>query len=288
MERIAPTVYIETGYPGVNVGAIATDQGVVCIDAPTRPGDAQDWLETIHHTIGGPIQYLILTDYQGDRTLCGSMFHSRGIAQEETRDVLQNHPTRFPAALLESFALRYGLSRKDINGTSVIHPQISFCEQSTLQIGSQRIDLVHAPSATPGTLWAYVNQDRVLFVGDTLVIDQHPPLAEAETLSWLSALGRLQQEDMDAEIIVPGRGPLPERKTIEALASFIETARERVCALYRAGRPRAETTGLVPDLLEFFAPPPPQTNGTVEWLQKQLKAGLDHLYDECRAEAAGR
>jgi glyoxylase-like metal-dependent hydrolase (beta-lactamase superfamily II) len=286
MERITPTVYIETGYPGVNVGAIATEKGIVCIDAPTRPRDAQDWLETIHSSIGGPIQYLILTDYQGDRTFCGSMFQSRGIAQEETRDVLQTYSTRFPSSVMESFSLRYGLSRKEMNGTSVIHPQISFCEQSALQLGSQRIDLVHMPSATPGTLWVYVNHDRVLFVGDTLVIDQHPPLADAETLNWLSVLGRLQRDEMEAEIIVPGRGPLPERKTMEALTSFIETARERVCALYRAGRPRAETSGLVPDLLSFFPPPEPLTNGTAEWLQKQLKAGLDHLYDECKAEAA--
>jgi glyoxylase-like metal-dependent hydrolase (beta-lactamase superfamily II) len=288
MEKIAPTVYIETGYPGVNVGAIATEKGVVCIDAPTRPRDAEDWLEAIHSTIGEPIQYLILTDYQGDRALCGAMFHSCGIAQEETRDVLQTYAARFPAPVLESIALRYGMNRKDMNGATVIHPQISFCEQSTLQLGSHRIDLIHAPGATPGTLWVLENQDRVLFVGDTLVVGQHPPLAEARTLSWLSALSHLQHIDTEAEIIVPGRGPLPNGQTIEALASFIQTARGEVRALYRAGRPRAETSGLVPDFLDFFAPPDPRTDGTIEWLQKQLKAGLDHLYDECKAEAAGR
>jgi cyclase len=288
MEQISARVYIETSYPGVNVGAIATEEGVVCIDAPARPQDAQEWIERIHREIGGPIEYLILTDYQGDRTLCGSMFHSRGVAQEGTRDMLQTYSGRFPSHVLESFTLRYGLSRKDINGTAVIHPQISFCDQSTLRLGDQQIDLVHAPSATRGTLWVYVNEDRVLFVGDTLVIDQHPPLAEAETANWLLALGRLRQEEMEAKVIVPGRGPFPEEETIDAMASFIETARERVCALYRAGRPRAETSGLIPELLDFFAPPAPGTNGAGEWLQKQLKAGLDHLYDECKAEAAGR
>jgi cyclase len=288
MEEIASTVYIETEYPGVNVGAITTEDGVICIDAPTRPQDAQHWLERIHTELGGPIQYLILTDYQGDRTFCGSMFHSRAVAQEATRDVLQTYSTRFPSPVLESFALRYGLSRKEMNGTSVIHPQISFCRQSTLQLGAQRVDLVHSPSATPGTLWVYVNEARVLFVGDTLVIDQHPPLAEAETLNWLSALGHLRRDEMEAEVIVPGRGPLPERKNIESLASFIKTAREQVCALYRAGRPRAETSGLLPDLMDSFAPPIPRTDGMIEWLQRHLKAGLDHLYDECKAEAARR
>lgn len=287
MERISPTVYIETGYPGVNVGAIATEQGIVCIDAPSRPRDAQDWLEKIHWTIGGPIQYLILTDYQPDRVLCGSLFYSRGVAHQETRDVLQGYAGRFPAPVMENIAARFALSRKELNGTQVIHPQISFDQQATLHLGSQRIDLFHAPGATRGTVWVYVNQDRVLFVGDTVVINEHPPLAEAETSSWLSALARLQ-EDMATEIIVPGRGPRPQRDTIQSLVDFIATARERVCALYCVGRPRAETSALIPELIDCFPPPAPQTEGTTEWLQKQLKTGLDHLYDECRAEASSR
>jgi cyclase len=288
MQRIAPTVYIETIYPGVNVGAIATDKGVVCIDTPSRPRDAQDWLDRIRRTIGEPIQYLILTDHQADRVFCASMFHSRGVAQIETQRALQTQTTRFSTPVLETMVARHGLSRKELNGMPVIRPQISFLEQATLQLGSHRIDLLHVPSATPGTTWVYVHPGRVLFVGDTLVIDQHPPLAEAETSNWLSALAHLQQDELLAEIIIPGRGPRPGKEAIQALTTFIETARERVCALYRAGRPRAETTSLVPDLAALFPPPAPGTESVIEWLQRQLKAGLDHLYDECRAEAFRR
>jgi glyoxylase-like metal-dependent hydrolase (beta-lactamase superfamily II) len=285
MEQISPTVYIETGYPGVNVGAIATDGGVVCIDAPSRPQDARDWLDKVRATIGGPIQYLILTDYQGERTLCGGMFHSRGVAHEETQSVLHNYAARFPGPIVENLALRHSLGRKELNGTPVIHPQVSFCEQATLRVGSHRIDLYHTPSATPGSLWVSINAEGVLFVGDTVVIGQHPPLAEAETTSWLAALERLEREETEAEIIVPGRGPKPDREGVTALRAFIETAQKRVCGLYAAGRPRAETSALVPELAEQFPVPPPRSEGTVEWLHRQLKAGLDHLYDECKAGA---
>jgi glyoxylase-like metal-dependent hydrolase (beta-lactamase superfamily II) len=288
MERIGPTVYIETRYSGVNVGAIATEEGVVCIDAPSRPRDTQDWLEQIRRDIGGPIQYLVLTDYQADRAFCGSMFHSRGVAHEETRDVLYGYATRFPTPILENITLRFGLRRKQLNGMGVVKPQVSFCQQATLQFGNQRIDIYHAPGATPGTAWVYVNDDRVLFAGDTVVVDQHPPLTEAQTSRWLSALVRLKQGDLGADIIVPGRGPLPTEESLGALAKFLETAREQVCALYRTGRPRAETSSLVPDLAGFFPLPHPRTENAMEWLHRQLKAGLDHLYDQCKAGSDGR
>jgi glyoxylase-like metal-dependent hydrolase (beta-lactamase superfamily II) len=288
MERISSTVYIETGYPGVNVGAIVTDQGVVCIDAPSRPRDAQDWLARIHWTIGEPVRYLILTDYQGDRVFCGSTLQRRSIAHLETKDVLQSYAARYPSPVLENIALRYSLTRRELNGTPVIHPEVSFCHQAALQLGSHRIDLLHVPGATRGTTWVHVKQDGVLFVGDTLVINEHPPLAEAETSSWLSALARLRQGDLEGEIIVPGRGPFPEQDTVAALTAFIQLALDRVCSLYRAGRPRSETSALIPELLDVFPPPAPETEATMEWLQKQLKAGLDHLYDECKADISGR
>jgi hypothetical protein len=35
MEEIAEGVFVETKYEGVNVGAIVTELGVVCVDAPS-------------------------------------------------------------------------------------------------------------------------------------------------------------------------------------------------------------------------------------------------------------
>jgi len=288
MQRIAPTVYVETAFPGINVGVIATERGIVCVDAPSRPRDAHDWLDQIRRHFGGPIRYLILTDHQIDRAFCASLLHTRCVAHSETQNVLQDYTGRFPASLLETMVARYGLTRKELNGATVIHPQISFCDRATLRLGSHAIDLVHVPSATAGSTWVHVPTSHVLFVGDTLVIGQHPPLAEAEISNWLSALAHLQQDAIKTNIVVPGRGPLPDQNNIQILATFIETARERVCALYQAGRPRSETTSLVPDLVDFFPPPAPRTEASVEWLQRQLKAGLDHLYDECRAGALGR
>ena len=111
------------------------------------------------------------------------------------------------------------------------------------------------------------------------MVNQHPALAEADSKSWLDALVLLRRDRFKAETIVPGRGPLSDRSATEPVSNYIRLARRRVHALYRAGRPRADTTALVPEFMAAF----PHDDIPKEWLQRQLKAGLDHIYDEHKA-----
>ena len=43
MEELAPGIYAETDFIGVNVGAIATSKGLVAVDVPSFPRDARSW-----------------------------------------------------------------------------------------------------------------------------------------------------------------------------------------------------------------------------------------------------
>lgn len=287
MQEIAPNVYIETNYIGVNVGAIVTTEGVVCVDSPTCPADAQDWLSTIHQTFGLPIRYLILTDYQNDRVVSAHTFRTRIVAHEKTQAILKSYDTRYPTALLDTVASRYDLTRKELNGTPVAYPQVSFCDQATIKLGEQDIQLLSMPSATPGSIWVNLAEQEVLFAGDTLVVDQHPPLAEADPHGWLAALKQLKKGKI-AKVIVPGRGPLGTASTIKEVEKYIKKSLDKVCELFNAGRPRADTTVLIPEFLKLFPHPFPSTEENTDWLQKQLKIGLDHIYDECKASVSNQ
>ncbi len=190
MKEIAPNVFVETRYPGTNVGLIIASEGSVCIDAPTRPGDARDWIGQVFERIGGSLAYLILTDYQGERVMTAQAFQSPVVVQEATQAKLASYEARFPAPLLEAIGGRYDVTRREINGFAVAEPQISIGDEASLHLGDRQITLLHVPSATPGSLWVYLRDDKVLFTGDTLVLDEHPPLAEANTEAWLEALAR--------------------------------------------------------------------------------------------------
>jgi glyoxylase-like metal-dependent hydrolase (beta-lactamase superfamily II) len=279
MEEIAADIFVETAYPGMNVGVIATPEGLVCIDSPPCPADAYDWTSRLRSAFKFPIRYLILTDYNPDRLLMSGAFRARIIAHEKTHARVSGYGPRLPAPIMDSIATRYDLLRKELNGITIPEPQVSFCEQATLFLGEREITVLHMPSATPGSLWVLVKDEELVFSGDTVVVDQHPALAEADSKSWLDALTLLRRDRFKAETIVPGRGPLSDRSATEPVSRYIRMARRRVHALYRAGRPRADTTALIPTFMAAF----PHDDVPKEWLQRQLKAGLDHLYDEHKA-----
>ncbi len=284
MEEIAADIFVETVYTGVNVGVIATEEGLVCIDSPPCPADAHDWLSRLRSTFEVPIRYLILTDYHPDRVLMSGAFRTRVVAHEKTQAKLSGYGPRLPAPTMDSVATRYDLLRKELNGITIPEPQVSFSKQATLFLGDREISLLHMPSATAGSLWVLVKDENVVFTGDTVVVNQHPPLVEADSKGWLDALTLLRRDRFKAEIIIPGRGPLADRSATEPVSQYIRMARRRVHALYRAGRPRADTTALVPAFLAAF----PLNDVPKEWLHRQLKAGLDHIYDEHKAAETPR
>ncbi len=278
MQSIAPNVYVETSYPGLNVGVIITEKGAVCIDSPPCPADAQEWISRVRSAFELPIRYLILTDAHPDRTAMSGAFHSRIIAHKHAQERIAGHGTRLPGPLLEGITTRYDLLRKELNGITAVRPQISFCDQATICLDELEINLLHMPSATPGSLWVYLKDEQIVFTGDTVVVDQHPPLSEAVSKSWLDSLVYLRRERFKVSVIVPGRGSLCDKAATLAISEYIRMARRKVQSLYRAGRPRADTTTLIPEFMTAF----PHADIPREWLQKQLKSGLDHIYDELK------
>jgi glyoxylase-like metal-dependent hydrolase (beta-lactamase superfamily II) len=284
MQVIGSNILETTGYPGVNVGAIVSDQGIVAVDAPTVPAHALDWFARLRQRTGQPIRYLVLTDYHIDRTLSAHLLETPVVCHEKTEVRLAGYESRFPALLLDTLALRYDVARRDLNGALVVRPQISFGGAMAIQCGQQTVQLVHRPSATSGSIWVLVTDSKVLFSGDSVVVNQHPNLSEAESAPWLAALDSLAANELGSCLIVPGRGPLCESSAAIPIAEFIRCARERVLALYGAGRPRADTTALVTELLGAF----PSDSANREWLLRQLKTGLDHLYDEIKGADPAR
>lgn len=284
MEEIAADIFVETAYPGVNVGVIATHEGLVCIDSPACPADAHDWISRLRSTYEVPIRYLILTDYHPDRVLTSGAFRTRIVAHEKTQAKLSGYGSRLPAPVMDGIAARYDLLRKELNGIAIPEPQVSFCDEATLFLGDREISLLYMPSATAGSLWVLVKDEQLVFSGDTVVVNQHPTLVEADSKNWLDALTLLRRDRFKAEIIIPGRGPMADRSATEPVSRYVRMARRRVHALYRAGRPRADTTALIPAFMAAF----PLNDVPREWLQRQLKAGLDHIYDEHKAAETAR
>lgn len=318
MEKIKANIFVETVYPGVNVGCVVTDEGAVCIDTPLLPGEAQRWMARIRSLGGEPVRFVVYTSGQSERVLGTQYFHcTQPIALPRRPSVQQASRLRRasflrPEASMEpekisqvrtgtvvshksawdqvkehhtdsfkqSMVDTFGDRDPDMVNLEVILPHITFDECIDLYVGDLTVTLM---AAAKGVLWVWLPDQGVHFAGDTVVMGTHPPLALVDLREWLATLERLCQEPQFRDaVIVPGRGPLCDTSAMEPLMTYLRMACERTEQVYRAGRPKAELNEVAAELLSLY----PVIDGQRERVQRQIKLALDDLYDAFKAEDA--
>jgi len=276
VHELAPGVFVETGFRRVNVGAILTDEGFVLIDTPPYPNDAQYWREMLAALSDKPVLAIINTDSHRDRVIGNSWFDARVIvAHEDTIAQLKNLPSTFVDAALETLTISPH-ERNVFSGVELRIPTVGFTRRMQLRYGDRTIPLLAMPGPTAGSLWVHLPEQRLLFASDSVVVNQHPYISSPCTKDWLESLTMLRRTRFPADRIIPGRGPLVDKDATEPLSNYLRLARRRVHSLYHAGRPRADTSTLVPELLDLF----PYHEEDLENVQRRIKGGLDRIYEE--------
>ncbi len=276
MQELAPNIFVETGFRLVNVGAILTDEGFVLIDTPPYPEDARYWRERLAEISPKPIRAIINTDNHRDRVFGNGWFDAQVIvAHDETILQLQSLPSTFIDFTIDVFSHNM-LNRNSFAGARLRLPTIGFTNRMQLRYGGSVVPLQAMPGPSLGSIWVHLPEQRVLFVGDSVITDQHPFIVSSCTKQWLDSLSALRRSRFAADYIVPGRGPLVDKTATEPLSNYLRLIRRRVQSLYRAGRPRADTSTLVPELMDLF----PYDIADIEQVQRRIKAGLDRVYEE--------
>jgi glyoxylase-like metal-dependent hydrolase (beta-lactamase superfamily II) len=319
METIGANIFVETVYPGVNVGCVITEGGAVCIDTPLLPAEAQRWMARIESWGAELVRFVVYTTGHSERVLGTQylMSEQQAFPVQPTQPVRQVSPVaripppRFapPAAPEPSRQSRVGAvvahqlawetveelcadsfkqSLVDLLGDrdpdmvnlEVILPQITFDEQIELFAGDTTVTLL---AAAGGALWAWFPKEGVLFTGDSVVVGTHPPLNAIEIQGWLAALERLGKDPRFQDIVlVPGRGPLCDTLAAEPLASYLRLACDRTMKIFESGRPKADLNSVAAELVPLY----PVPDGQRERVQRQIKLALDDLYDAFRTADA--
>ena len=137
MEEIADGIFAEFGYEGVNVGAIVTDSGIICIDAPTYPRDARDWVTQLDRLSAKPIKHLIVTDSNGDRLLNTRWINAPIVTHRWVAEKLTSYDKRYPQHLLDSLAQRNQFHGRELSPTPVDRPALSFSKDMKIFEGGR-------------------------------------------------------------------------------------------------------------------------------------------------------
>ncbi|MEZ4831271.1 MAG: MBL fold metallo-hydrolase [Caldilineaceae bacterium] len=158
-------------------------------------------------------------------------------------------------------------------------PHLTFTESAKLLYGGREVQLIFLGGHTPATSIAWLPEERICFAGDVVWVDQHPYMAQADTLQWIEALRYVRE--LDPEQIVPGHGPVCTPEVTYKVEEYIAFMRERVRDYYHQGKTKNETkSGLVSEMVEWF-PVPPERKAKIE---SQIKSGLNRVYREIQRE----
>jgi glyoxylase-like metal-dependent hydrolase (beta-lactamase superfamily II) len=203
MEQIEQGIFYEDTFFGVTLGALIFPRGTIMIDAPLRAEDARSWRSMLINQRGGPNRLLVYLDAHPDRTLGARVLDATILAHLETAEVFNRRSMIFKGYSIETGA--EWETYIDAIGLRWISPDITFSHRMSIHWGGVEVILQHQPGPTAGSIWVIVPERRVVFVGDTVVVNQPPFLADANLDVWLESLDLLVDGYRDY-VIISGRG----------------------------------------------------------------------------------
>ncbi len=271
MQQITQGIYFEDSYLGVTVGALVYSYGIIAIDAPLRAEDARSWRATINNYRGGSNRMLVSLDAHPDRTLGTRSLECTILAHQKSAQVFRNRPTIFKGLSVETGSI-WETYTESI-GMRWASPDITFSERMSMHWGGPEIVLEHQPGPTPGSIWVRIPDVKTVFVGDAIMLNQPPFLAQADLPVWLASLEMLQNSYSDYTM-VSGRGGLVKPEDIRALVKLLKDIDEQINLLGAKNALPENTQEIAAKLLPKY----PAQGKLRELYQVRLRHGLHQFY----------
>jgi cyclase len=102
----------------------------------------------------------------------------------------------------------------------VTPPNLSFEKKLELKLGKYHLKLIHpGPAHTDGDLYIYIPKWRIIITGGMVSNRIIPFLGDGNIESWIHALREM--EDLDAEVIVPGHGPVGGKPLVTQMKHYL-------------------------------------------------------------------
>jgi len=202
---------------GANTGVVIGRDAVLVIDTLISAKEADRFIADIRKITDKPVKFVVNTHYHLDHAWGNCQFAKLGaaiIAHENAR----LHLAEVKQELAHSEDS--GLTAKDLEGTELQGPTITFPDSMTVDLGNVTVELRYPGiSHTNDSITAYVPEDKVLFVGDILFNRYHPYMADCDVSRWQQVLDELQTTP--AVKIIPGHGPVSEKIDLENLKIYL-------------------------------------------------------------------
>jgi glyoxylase-like metal-dependent hydrolase (beta-lactamase superfamily II) len=272
MQEIAENIFIENSYLGVTLGAINLPHGLLLLDAPPRPEDVRSWRASLLNLGGGVDRLLVNLDAHVDRTLGVRAMECTVVAHEKTAQVFRNRPTAFKAQDTET-----GADWELVSNMGSIRwapPEITFTHRMLIHWDERPVILEHHAGPQPGSVWVILPDRQIVFIGDMVIPNQPPFLAQADLGGWTEGLQLLLSSDYRGYQLVSGRTGLVTLNDVRSQLNLIQFLRTSLDTLTDEKAPPESTESLIPNLLDEMDFPVQR----VEQYTKRLRWGLYYYF----------
>ena len=252
LEEVAPGTFAWLQLPGTwgesNAGLVVGDGGSLLVDTLWDHARTRAMLDAMAPKLdGAPIRTVVNTHSDGDHwwgnaltppdaelwTSDASLAIMRG---EDPKEMVRFGRLAGALARLPGGVGAFGRYVRSMLGpyrfdeVELRTPGHSFDGEQELSAGGRVVRLVQVgPAHTPGDLVVHVPDARVVFAADVLFIGSTPVIWAGPVDRWLKALDTVL--GFDADVYVPGHGPVCGRAEIEAVRDYWQwlapAARER-------------------------------------------------------------
>jgi glyoxylase-like metal-dependent hydrolase (beta-lactamase superfamily II) len=244
---VKDSLYLISGEGG-NVAAYVTSEGVILVDDMFDRNHA-DILAKVRSITEQPIKYVINTHQHDDHA--GGDLKMLSIAE-----VVAHENVR---ANLSDIRQPY---YEDTPGTPIGLPRITFSDQFSIHLGGKEVRAKYfGRGHTSGDAIIYFPELRVIHTGD-LFLGRAVPRANAPPTNrppgvniyvdyaqggsffeWSKTLeGALQ---LDFDTVIPGHGPISTKADVVKFKSDLETMRNRLVELVKAGKSKADVVNIL-------------------------------------------
>ena len=245
-----------------NAGLIIDGEESLLVDTLFDLRSTREMLAAMRRQIPSSekIGTLVNTHANGDHTFGNQLVRgARIVSTTKCRDEMLEKPPEFFRNLFANWRNlgRAGTfmhevmgSRFDFSDIVAAPPTHTFDGQTSLNVGSKRVELVEVgPAHTPGDLLVYVPQDRTVFTGDIMFVKGHPIVWAGPISTWLAACDRILS--WDVETVVPGHGAITDKAGVRELKRYLEhiSVESRKC--YDAGMSEEDAANHI--AMESFA-----------------------------------
>ena len=204
------------------------------------------------------------------------MADARIIASSASAAEMNELPPEAMAAIMESAASMGNVGEYFVHCfgqfqfTGIKHTpaNCTFDGELNLKVGDKPVQLIEVgPAHTRGDVLVYSPRDRTVFTGDILFIEGTPIMWQGPVANWIKACQLI--EGMDVEHIVPGHGPMTDKRGVARVREYLEYVRDQARSRYDAGMDASEAARDI-ELHEYSAWADPE----------RIAVNVDTLYRE--------